>query len=391
MDSIIMPQVGQDVPSAAIVEWLKKEGDPVKKGEPVLVIESDKATFEVEAPSDGVLLKALFEAGDVVEIFKPVAYVGQPGETPVVVEEEISPETAEVAEVAPPEATVEAAVTTATESDGRILSSPAVRKMAREQGLDLSTITGSGPGGRIIVRDVLSVLEFGARGKSEDRSEPFTGMRKRIAEKMTLSVRTIPHFHLFIDVDMTRAMEWREQWNARQDSKVSVTDLVVHAAASALKKHPRLNAHVDERSITLKSDINIGVAVSVEDGLLVPVIPNADRHEIGALASASRSAIAAARRGVMESAAPGTFTITSLGMYGIRQFMPIINPPEAAILAVGSVEPRVIALDGKAQVRQVMTISLAADHRAVDGAYAAQFLKQMKDDLETLSISRMSE
>lgn len=395
MKTIIMPQVGQDVPSAAIVEWLKKEGDAVKKGEPVLVVESDKASFEVEAEENGVLLKILHAKGDVVEIFKPVGYTGQPGEKV----EERSPGAEAPAKETKSEATKSApTVAVASTDSSRIFASPSARRVAHENRVDLGMLSGTGPNGRIIKQDVLAYLQSSpaksaapaaatsapVQALAEDRIEPYSRMRKRIAERMSLSVRTIPHFYLTIDVNMTSAMAWREQFNRTNDSRVSVNDLVIYASAKALRLFPYANAHVDDEKVVLKKDINVGVAVSVDDGLLVPVIGHADALSIDEIAAASKQNAESARRGIIDTNIRGTFTISSLGMYGIRQFMPIVNPPESAILAVGAIEPRCVPILGGTEVHQTMTLTLGADHRALDGAYGARFLNQIKNELESI-------
>lgn len=411
MIEIIMPQVGQDIPTATIVEWLKSEGDSIEKGEVIVIVESDKATFEVEAEADGTLTNILFEEGSEVEVFKPIAYIDGPGRS--------LPEpdtTASNGEHNKPsdETYLATAARTQTEpvatltSLGRPRSSPAARRLAREQGIDLMMIRGTGISGRILFADVQDAVEARERtrqtpshpvapsdpevptipakslAKKEDTIVPLTSMRKTIAARMTQSVQTIPHFYAYMDVDMTEAMAWRRIFNAAGGVKVTITDLVVKACAMALQEMPDFNAFIEPERIIRKQRINVGVATAIEGGLMVPVIPDADVKTLQEIAIVSRNNTEAARRGQMDLDHPATFTVTSLGMYGIRGFLPIINPPQCAILAVGAVEERVVPISGGIGVRSIMTLTLGADHRAVDGKGAADFLQHVRFSLTNL-------
>ncbi len=382
MIPIIMPQVGQDIPTGTIVQWLKQENDPVREGEELLVVESEKASFEVEAEQSGILLKIIRREGEEVEILQPVGYIGQPGE-------KFDQRPADTA--AEPQAAVPAAeqarqeqpapATEATALPEKTLASPAVRRLAREKGVELAGIAGTGPGGRILKEDVL------AKGPDEDTEDtivPFGKIRKGIARRLTLSKQTIPHYYVFVDVDMMDALEWRRCYNAAHGTRITITDLIIKAAAVALRSFPQLNAHVDGQQIVLKKNINIGVAVSVDDGLLVPVIAEADQKSLTEISELSKRNAESARRGVMSAGPLGTFTISSLGMYSVKQFVPIINPPECTILAVASVEPRVVPVPGGIGTRDMMTLTLACDHRAVDGADAAGLLGEIKNNLERI-------
>jgi pyruvate dehydrogenase E2 component (dihydrolipoamide acetyltransferase) len=383
----IMPQVGQDIPTGTIVEWRKQVNDRVAKGETILTVESEKATFEVEAEQSGVLLKILHPAGAEVPVLQPVGYLGEPGEMLD-------------GDPAPPATRSDGAVAPAGKSDepdrasaafeaaaDRALASPAVRRLARESGVDLTRVAGSGPSGRILREDVLSAtaaaaVETPAESPAEDRVVPFGRMRKRIAQRLTASKQSIPHFYLLVDVDMTEAARWRLSFNAEHGTRISITDLFIKAAAVALRQFPRLNAHVGDEQVTLKWNIHIGVAVSVDDGLMVPVIPDADRKSLEEISDLSKANSETARRGVRRLGPAGTFTVTSLGMHGVKQFVPIINPPEAAILAIGMIEPRVVPVSGGIGVREMATLTLACDHRSVDGADAAGLLNKIKSELE---------
>lgn len=385
MHTIIMPQLGQDITSARIIEWLKDEGDEVEKGETILVVESDKASFEIEAEESGVVLKILHEGDEDVEIFRPLAYIGNPGEAIPAAEEAAK---VEKTSTPAPRSTAEPQAPQRAEKPGRILASPAARRVADEKGVDLGQITGTGPGGRITTDDV---IEFSGRGDEElapaaegDTVVPFSKIRQRIADRLTLSKTTIPHFYLSVEVDMTALVDWRTGFNEKSETRITITDCVIKAAASALSRFEKMNAHVSSDKVVLKADINIGVAVSIDEGLLVPVIDRADEKSLTEIALISRANAEDARRGVIATTAPGTFTVTSLGMYGIRQFVPVINPPECAILAIGAMERRVVAVERGICAREVMTLTLAADHRAADGTYAAKFLNRIKCNLENI-------
>lgn len=384
MIPIAMPQVGQDIPKGTVVQWLKKENDAVNKGETVLTVESEKAVFEVEAEESGVLLRILHREGAEVEILQPVGYIGQPGERCDETSMPASAGPGPASSIAEKQERVGAEHDEAAQPE-RLLASPAVRRLAHEKGVDLASLNGTGPDGRILKDDVLKAAGpqpvISADG---DTVVPFGKMRMSIARRLTASKQTIPHFYLFIDVDMTAAVQWRHDWNARHGTHITATDLFVKAAAVALRSFPRLNAHTNDQQTTIKKNINIGVAVSVEDGLLVPVIADADQKSLQELSDLSSANAEMARRGVQRPGAVGTFTVSSLGMHGVRQFVPIINPPESAILAVGAIQPRVVPVPGGIGVREMVTLTLACDHRSVDGADAAGLLRKIKEDLEAI-------
>ncbi|MHC4712049.1 MAG: dihydrolipoamide acetyltransferase family protein, partial [Planctomycetota bacterium] len=340
MQRIIMPQVGQDIPSARIIEWCKNEGDPVEKGEVVLVVESDKASFEIEAEESGVLLKVLHEEDEEVEILKPLAYIGRPGEEIPQAEETGAAQEA-VSQAAPPAA----AERETGRKPGRVLASPSAKRVAKERGIDLSAIEGSGPGGRITREDVLAASQPGpaapTAAEAEGKVVPFGKMRRRIAERLTQSNRDIPHFYLSVDVDMSAALARRKEANEKSETKITVTDLIIKACATALREFARMNAHVHADHVVLKERVNVGVAVGTDEGLMVVVIADADGKGLGEVSAEAREGAEAARRGVQRGAAAGTFTVSSLGMHDVREFLPLINPPEAGILAVGAIEKRV--------------------------------------------------
>jgi pyruvate dehydrogenase E2 component (dihydrolipoamide acetyltransferase) len=404
-EPVLMPQVGQDIKTARIVDWLKKENQEVRKGEIIAVVESDKAAFDVEAYTSGVLLKILHPEGQEVEVLTPIAYIGRPGEK---IEDgerrtEDGRRRTEDSAIADPQSAKE----------DRVAVSPSARRLAQEKGIDLAKVKGTGPGGRITKEDILAVADSApvkvsdgvssvklevsnsqrARqtANSKHQTSPvsqddtvvmFSPMRVRIAERLTRSKQTIPHFYISMDVDMSEALSWRQRFNESRQTRVTVTDMIVQAVARALSQYGRMNAHVEQDRILLKQAVNVGVAVSVDEGLIVPVIADADRRSLVEISSAARENAEAARAGRLKPQATGSFTVTNLGMFGVDTFVPVINPPEAAILAVGAVARQPAVVGGRVVARDVMTMVLACDHRAIDGAYAAQFLGQIKQYLE---------
>jgi pyruvate dehydrogenase E2 component (dihydrolipoamide acetyltransferase) len=391
-EPVLMPQVGQDIETAVLLEWTVAVGDPVKANDVIALVESDKATFEVEAMAEGVVLKQLLEQGEEGKVLEPIAYVGQPGE-------EIEPETASdgpepAAQIS--EVSAAQAPASAPPVDGHIAAAPAARRLAKERGVDLSTVSGTGPGGRIVRSDVLAAVSAAparSAGASGDTKELiFSRLRRKVAERLTHSKQSIPHFYLYVDVDMGAALEWRRTYNERAATKATITDLIVRATAKALAQYPRLNGHVTEEKLIVHENINIGVAVSVDDGLVVPVVAGADQLSLEQISRKVRQNAEGARKGVLKAQAVGTFTISNLGMCAVGMFLPIINPPECAILGVGAISKRPCATaDGSLSVANVMTLALACDHRAVDGTYAAAFLNELKKNLEDLSGGIVSE
>jgi pyruvate dehydrogenase E2 component (dihydrolipoamide acetyltransferase) len=386
MIHVIMPQVGQDIPTAIIVEWKKRANDSVAKGEVIAVVESDKATFDVEAEQAGVLLEVLHGEGDEVAVLAPIAIIGQPAESVDTMPQTRADPSSDVA-ASPAGSMGQPAAGRIEAPASPVSASPRARALAREHDITLPELRGTGPGGRIVERDVMAAVRATdpiVAHNASDRVVPFSRMRQHIADRMTQSVRTIPHYYLSVDVVMTAAQRWRSAFNRQQGADVTVTDLIVKASAAALERFPKLNAHVAPRKMTLKSQINIGVATSVDDGLLVPVISQANSKSLTQISSELKHATGAARRESRASGPPGTFTITSLGMCGIDRFLPIINPPECAILAVGAIHGCVVPVPEGTGVRDIMQLTLAADHRAVDGTDAAMFLRAVQQSLENI-------
>ncbi|MBX6772048.1 MAG: 2-oxo acid dehydrogenase subunit E2 [Chloroflexi bacterium] len=393
-----LPQLAASMADGVISRWLKSVGEPVKKGEPLFEVESDKVTTEVEAPADGILRRIQVPEGQRVDVGTVLAIIGGPDE--VIPEPDGGGAAATTTTSSPTAAPSEPGVRTG-ESEGRIFVTPRARKVATELGIALERITGTGPGGRILERDVLAAAEAARTAAAAPspplavpaappgQVRPLTAMRRTIAERMVRSQQTVAEVTLTTEVEMTEVVKLREQvnseWQKVHGIKVSYTDVIVRAAARALREHPTLNASFAEDGIHLHGEINIGLAVAIEDGLVVPVIRHADQKSLLEIAQTVRALAERARAGQLsrDDLSGGTFTITNLGMFGVETFTPIINWPECAILGVGQVAERAVARSGQLAVRPTMWLSLTFDHRIVDGAPAAQFLQRVKQLLES--------
>ena len=377
---IIMPQGGQDITEGVVVRWLKREGEAVRRGEIICEVETEKAVFEVECPIDGILLKIAAREGDRVPIFATIGIVGAAGEEPEI-EALLAAEAASAANA--PAVRTKACLLPAAARG--IKASGRARRLAAEAGIDLATIAGSGPGGRVIENDVRSAVEKRNRAAAAGPGCPLSssGMREAIARRMVLSKQTIPHFYVTVSADMTDALSLRDRLNRTEGAAVTITDLIVKASALALKAHPRVNCRIQNERIFLLDAINIGIAVALEEGVTVPVLAGADRPALVDLSRQAAALIRLSREGRRASTETAGFTVSNLGMLNVENFIAIINPPETAILAAGSVQKRpTAAADGRLAVREMMTMTLSIDHRAVDGALAARFINAVKDGLE---------
>ena len=420
---VIMPALGMAQETGTLLQWLKAPGAAVAKGEPLMEVETDKATVEVEAPASGILANVTAQPGDVVPVGKPIALILAPGEVapqaePAPARVTATPVAARVAaehnldlaQIKPQGGRVQKedvlaylAAHRQPPTNGRALASPKARRLAQERGLDLREIMGSGPHGAVLAADVLaaspSPVGRGIRGEGEIReiarvstTAPETLAASRMwrvmAERVSQAWTTIPHFYLLREVNAARLIAWRDDAQKRAAQKgagkITYTDLLVKLVAAALRRHPRLNASWQNDAIVLNPDINIGLAVAVDEGLVVPVIHRADQLGLSQLAARRIEVVAKARAGKLPLAdiSGGTFTLSNLGMYGVDQFNAIVNPPQAAILAVGRVAERVVPLHGQPVVQPMMTLSLSCDHRVVDGARGAQFLQTLADLIE---------
>lgn len=369
---VILPKLGLTMDEGRLVSWHKREGDTVAKGDVLFEVETDKATMEVESPESGILRRLLVSEGEMVPVTTIVAFIS---DRPDEVLPEIAASLPSLAAVAPSIVTKEPAAPAPADGE-RVRSSPAARKRAQELGVDLSGVTGTGPGGRITIEDVEGASS--SAPSTGERREPLTRMRRAVAEAMTRSSREAPQFSIARDVDMTGA-------NARRRAAgVSYTDVIVSAAAIALAAHPRLRARFDGDALVVRDAVDIGIAVALDDGLIVPVVRDADRKPLATLKAEREALEAGARSGRLRADAFGgaVLTVSNLGTFGVDRFTAITNPPEAAILAVGRVSDRVVVVDGAAAVRSVVSLTLSVDHRVADGADAARFLADVAKHLE---------
>jgi pyruvate dehydrogenase E2 component (dihydrolipoamide acetyltransferase) len=386
-----LPRLGQGMESGTIVKWLKAEGDPVEKGEPLFEVDTDKATQEVEAEASGVLLRIAVAEGE-VPVGRTIAMIGEPGEAV----SDVPSETA--GEKAPPPAVVETerppsevrAVANGAHEDagGRVKASPLARRMARERGVDLGTVKGTGPDGRVVAEDVeraaVAPVRTPVESPAEVESVPLSGIRRTIARRLTEAWQ-VPVFQLTVSADMTRAnalVERSRELNA--EVRVTVTDLLVRVCGSALQRHPEVNVQFTDEALLRFPSANIGLAVAAPQGLVVPVIASVERTTLAEVAVRRAELVDKARNGALKQGdlEGGTFTISNLGMFGVEEFSAVLNPPQAAILAVGATTDRPVAVAGEVVVRPMMTVTLTVDHRAVDGAPAADFLRTVKTFLE---------
>jgi pyruvate dehydrogenase E2 component (dihydrolipoyllysine-residue acetyltransferase) len=370
-EEVIMPALGMAQETGTILRWLKAAGDTVARGEPLMEIQTDKATVEVESPADGLLADVRTGEGEEVPVGHVVALVLAPGE-----QLPAAPAAAAPAPAAPapaPAAPAPAAAPATEAPAGRRLASPKARRMAAELGLEVAELAGSGPNGAVVAADV-------ERAVAAPRAAPATaggGVWRIMAEHTARSWREAPHFFLHRRVDASRLISWRAAVLARADGeRVSHTDLLVRVVAEALCRHPDVNARWADGGPARQPAVNVGVAVATDEALVVPVIHGADRLELAQITARRTEMTAAARAGRLRPADldGGTFTISNLGMYGVDSFDAIVNGPEAAILAVGRIADRVVALDGAAVVRPTIELSVSFDHRVVDGARGAAFL-----------------
>ena len=386
--SVVMPALELAQETGKILSWIKKEGDPITKGEPLVEIETDKITFEVEAPADGVLAGIRSIEGQDVPVGKTIAWIVAPGEAPPAEEEGAAAAMVEKARHASePVRSTEAAPAASSRAkataEATAKVSPKAKRLAKELGVDLSNVRGTGPDGTITSEDVEAAAKApaaAAQTAATPASAPVTlsAIARLMAERTTQSWTTAPHFFLVRDVDAGALIEAREKLGR---DKITHTDLLIALVSRALVKHPKMNAQWTGHSIQFNPAINISVAVAVSDGVVGAVIPNTDKLPLDAIAATRRELTDRARNGKLrpQDVAGGTFTISNLGMYGVDAFSAIITPPQAAILAVGRIADRVVPVDGKPGIRPMTTFTLSSDHRVVDGAQAALFLKDLAE------------
>ncbi len=404
-----LPRLGQGMESGTVVKWLKAVGDTVEKGEPLYEIDTEKATQEVEAEASGVLLSILVEAGD-VPVGETVGVIGAAGEevaapaaaaapAPVAVAAapaEPAKSTADIVAEARTAISTPAPAAANSANGGRIKASPLARRMARERGIELSSLSGTGPDGRVVAEDVERAELGGAAPAApvaaprpvvvsgEVEQIPHTSIRRTIARRLTEAWQ-IPAFQLTVSVDMAAANALVDRSRElNPDVRVTVTDLLAKVCGNALVRHREVNAQYSEEAVLRFPSANVGIAVAAPQGLVVPVLHSVERLSLAEVAQARTEIVGRSRDGKLTQAdlEGGTFTISNLGMFGIEVFSAVLNPPQAAILAVGTTEDRAVVRDGQVVVRPTMTITLTVDHRAVDGAEAAGFLRTVKTFLE---------
>jgi pyruvate dehydrogenase E2 component (dihydrolipoamide acetyltransferase) len=375
------------------VRWLKAPGDAVEKGEPIVEVETDKVTVEVEAPATGILGDVTAREGDVVPVGQAIARVLAPGEAGSTAAATPGPRPAAAVGAPSPARTVAEPRVASRETDGAparlVAASPKARRLAAERGLDLGALRGTGPGGAVLVADlppaVVRTVEPPAAPAAPRVAAPGVGTVWRVmAERMTASWTTAPHFYLVREVDASRLVAWRQRVKSPAGARITYTDLLVRLVAVALSRHPTVNAAWKDGTIAPAADISIGLAVAIDAGLVVPVIHRADALSLAELATRREDLVSRAQAGRLRPAdiQGGGFTISNLGMFGIDAFSAIVNPPQAAILAVGRIADRVVAVNGQPAVRPTMVLTLSCDHRALDGARGAQFLGALADLIE---------
>lgn len=393
---VIMPKLGLTMEKGTIGAWLVAEGQAVIKGRALLEVVTDKVTMEVEAQASGVLSKILVPTGEEVPVYTPIAIIAAAGEKVEALQGGITRSAAIVAQ--PVMAAAGPAQVPAVAADGarpKHRASPKARKMAQERGLDLGQLAGSGPAGRVISEDVRAYLAQTPARAPVMVPEPqpvsagallkLTRAQQVTGQRLTASYQQIPHIHVFMEVSGVWLQQFREGYRL-QGRKISYNDLIVKAVAKALGEFPRLNSVLESEGVRLMGEVNIGIAADTPQGLLVPVVRRVDELSLEQIAAESTRLVDAARHGKLkiDEMSEGTFTISNLGMFGVSHFTAIINPPQVAILAVGAMEKRVVALENDAlAARPCLTLNLAADHRVVDGALAARFLQRLKEILET--------
>jgi pyruvate dehydrogenase E2 component (dihydrolipoamide acetyltransferase) len=438
--SVIMPALELAQETGKILKWLKSPGDTVSKGEPIVEIETDKVTVEIEAPASGTLGEVTARAGDVVPVGTAIASIAAPGEAgaarsttsaavvtpagnaavtgavpapPASTAAVGAPSSAEgvkasplarriaeehgidLARVKAPGGKIEKADVLAyidsqktAAADGAVArlaaASPKARRLAAERGVDVAALRGSGPGGAVLAGDVPATARAATPSAPRVEAAGVSTVWRIMAERMTASWTTAPHFYLVREVNVSRLVSWRDKASKQTGARITYTDLLVKLVAAALGQHPRANAAWKDGTILQNTDINIGLAVAIDDGLVVPVLHRADTLSLVDIAARREDLVSRAQAGKLRPAdiQGGSFTISNLGMYGVDAFNAIVNPPQAAILAVGRIADRVIALNGQPAVQPTMVLTLSCDHRALDGARGAQFLGALADLIE---------
>ena len=402
--TVVMPQMGFDMQEGTIVRWLKQEGDEVTRGEPIAEIETDKAIVEMEAFASGVLLKTVVGEGETVPVGQTIAVIGSPGEPlPDLAAAPAAPTEAEAPTEAPTGAEEARPMEAPAVAAEQVRASPLARRLAEEKGIDLARISGSGPGGRITRDDVLA---FDSQATEAAPASPaaeaipasvaadgpdveimqLSRMRQTIARRTVQSMQEAPHFYVTADVDMTLALTLRQQLNEKLagEARVSINDMIIKACALALVKYPIFNSSFQGDHLRVYKQVNIGIAVALEQGLLVLSLGDCRDKSLADISKTSREVVERAQAGVLreEDYTGGTFSISNMGMFDVDAFSAIIYPPQAAVLAVGTVRKQPVVRDDQIAIAQVMKATLSTDHRVADGAQAAEFAVEVKRLLE---------
>jgi pyruvate dehydrogenase E2 component (dihydrolipoamide acetyltransferase) len=404
--TMIMQRMSVAMEYGVILKWLKKEGDEVKKGDLIVEIFGEKNEFELESPADGTILKILCEVNDEIPISEPIAYIGKKGDkVPDVMPKKMNEGAAATTTAPPPVQTTSTpvvksevktkTVTTSTMKGGRIKASPRAKKKANEMGVDLTFVTGSGPEGRIVEKDVIAAQGVIAAAPSiqipADRAvkkvETMSPLRRTIARRMTQSSHN-PHITMITEIDMTEAVALRKELNVAIENalgiRISFNDIILKAVADVLERFPKFNAALTGNDLHMFSDVHLGVAMATGDGLIVPVIRNANKKSITEIAQETKAFGKKAKSNILkpEELTGSTFTVSNLGPFKVDLFIPVINPPETAILALGQIKKKPVVIDDMIAIRHMMMASCAVDHRVLDGAPAGQFLQALKETLE---------
>jgi pyruvate dehydrogenase E2 component (dihydrolipoamide acetyltransferase) len=377
--SIVMPALEMAQETGKIISWLKKEGDSIAKGEPLAEIETDKVVLEIEATADGVLAGVKAAAGDVIPVGQTIAWIVAPGEQPPVEVASAAPAARTMTEQARP-----AKVVPPSAEKIEVKVSPKARRMAQELGVDLSKVTGTGPGGTISGEDVQRAAESQKAAPQPAAPAALSSIARLMAERTTQSWTTAPHFFLVREIDASGLIAARE----KHGKAITHTDLLVALVARALVKHPKMNASWTGNAIQLNPNVNISIAIAVKDGVVGAVIPNAETASLADISTKRQDLAERARAGRLHppDVTGGTFTISNLGMFGVDAFSAIITPPQAAVLAVGRIADRVVPVNGQPAIRPILTMTLSSDHRVVDGAQAAAFLKDVAEALTSAQL-----
>ena len=386
---VVMPKFGLTMTEGTIQQWFKAEGDAITAGEALFEVETEKVLYEIEAPADGTVAKLLYAVEAVVGVGLPVAVLAEAGEDVAEIAARYADAAGAPAAPAPaaatsPEAAPAAESAAPADRPKRMPVTPAARKLAKEHAIDLDRVTGSGPRGRITREDVQKIIDGGGQpaatpAPTADETQPLRGMRKVIAERMHQSLQGSAQLTITSEVDVSELIDRRHA--VRQEFSVTYTDFIVQACAHALRQHPRMNATLEDATLHLNRGIHVGLAVALDEGLIVPVVRDADRKSLKEIAGEAKTLAEKARAGrlTLEDVSGGTFTVSNLGMYGVDAFTPILNTPQTGILGVGRIVEKPALSRGEIAKRSTMVLSLTFDHRVIDGAPAGAFLQTVAD------------